>query len=198
LSSMAYTTRDSVLLRIRRGDSIGWTEFYAIYEPLIRLRGQDRGLSASEADDLVQNVMTSIFQGEKVAQFDRSKGRFRDLLRTIADRRAVDLLRKRKQDEVAMDSLPDGGLLPESDHREELDARWETAWQKHLVAQAMEELEPQVKPKTFAAFGATVFDARSPEVVAEELSLSVQNVYAIKHRLLKQLRKTVHDLEDAE
>ena len=195
---MAHTTRDSVLLRIRRGESIGWTEFYSIYEPLIVLRGRDRGLLASEADDLVQDVMTSIFRGEQVAQFDRSKGRFRDLLKTIVDRRAIDLLRKRRPNEVAMDSLDDKALQPESRDQTALESRWETAWQKHLVSQAMEDLETQVKPTTFSAFVGTVFDARTPQAVADELGLSVQNVYSIKHRLLKQLRLIVQGLEEAE
>jgi len=195
---MAFTTRESVLLRIRRGESVGWNEFYSIYGPLILLRGRDRGVSASESDDLVQNVMTSVFQGKKVAQFDRSRGRFRDFLKTIIDRRAIDLLRKRRPYEVSMDSLKDSGFQPESGDRKYLEARWETAWQKHLVGQAMEELEPQVKQTTFDAFIGTVFDGRSPEEVSNDLGLTVQNVYAIKHRLLKQLREIVLELEDAE
>ena len=54
---MAFTTRGSLLSAVRRGDEVGWQEFYDMYKPLILLRGSDLRLSQTEKEDLVQLVM---------------------------------------------------------------------------------------------------------------------------------------------
>ena len=37
---MAYTTKKSLLRKVREGDEIGWHEFYETYKPLILRRGR--------------------------------------------------------------------------------------------------------------------------------------------------------------
>ena len=80
---MAFTTRKSLLSKIKQGDEISWEEFYASYRPLILLRAGDLGLTQTEKDDLVQIVMSEFFKGSRDFQYDRGKGRFRDYLKSI-------------------------------------------------------------------------------------------------------------------
>ena len=91
---MAYTTQMSMLLRIKNGSEIGWDEFYDTYRPLIYLRAGDRGLQPDERDELLQNVMVSIFKSEMIFKYDPDRGRFRTYLKNLIDRRAIDLLRQ--------------------------------------------------------------------------------------------------------
>ena len=61
---------------MRRGDEVGWDEFYAMYKPLILLRGGDLRLSQTEKEELVQLVMLDFFKGSRSFVYDKSKGRF--------------------------------------------------------------------------------------------------------------------------
>ncbi|MDP6504298.1 MAG: sigma-70 family RNA polymerase sigma factor [Planctomycetota bacterium] len=191
---MPFTTRQSVLLRIREGDEIGWEEFYELYSPLVRLRGSDRGLASAELDDLSQEVMVSIFQGEKQFRYDRARGRFRDYLRTIIDRRAIDLLRKRRENEQ-LDELKSYGREPESNDHHEMERRWELAWQEQMLRQGLFELEEESSVPSFQAFHRVVMCGQKPADVARELEMNVDNIYLIKHRLLKRLRDLIQDQE---
>ena len=59
---MAFTTSKSLLAKVRSGDEISWQEFYNTYKPLIYLCGGDCNLTIDEKEELVQKVMTEIFQ----------------------------------------------------------------------------------------------------------------------------------------
>lgn len=68
---MAFTTRGSLLSAVRRGDEVGWDEFYAMYKPLILLRGGLR-LSQTEKEELVQLVMLDFFKGSRSFVYNKS------------------------------------------------------------------------------------------------------------------------------
>jgi len=51
---MAFTTRKSLLMRVREGDEVSWNDFYKTYKPLIFLCGDDCGLLPDEKEELVQ------------------------------------------------------------------------------------------------------------------------------------------------
>ena len=72
ISIMAFTTRKSLLAKVRGGDEVSWQEFYAAYKPLILLCGADCGLDRDEKDELVQKVMCEIFCKDIVGKFEGS------------------------------------------------------------------------------------------------------------------------------
>lgn len=91
---MAFTTRKSLLAKVRAGDEVSWSDFYTAYKPLIYLCGNDCGLNNAEKEELVQQVMTEIFRKDIIGKFDPdnipkditfkydpAKGRFRHYLR---------------------------------------------------------------------------------------------------------------------
>ena len=91
---MAFTTRKSLLAKVRAGDEVSWSDFYTAYKPLIYLCGNDCGLNDAEKEELVQQVMTEIFRKDIIGKFDPdnipkditfkydpAKGRFRHYLR---------------------------------------------------------------------------------------------------------------------
>lgn len=95
---MAFTTRHTILGRIREGSELGWDEFFGMYQPLVRLRGRDHGLNDAEVEDLVQDVMVEVFKGKTAEKFDPSKGKFRYYLKTIIDRRSWRIIKRRQKD----------------------------------------------------------------------------------------------------
>lgn len=67
---MAFTTRKSLLARVKSGDEVSWTEFYAAYKTLILLCGNDYLLSPVECEEFVQQVMAEIFPKDIIGKYD--------------------------------------------------------------------------------------------------------------------------------
>ena len=67
---MAFTTRLSLLARIGKGDEVSWRDFYRTYRPLILLRGGDHFLTETEKEELIQEVLLSVFKGAENFHYD--------------------------------------------------------------------------------------------------------------------------------
>jgi len=184
---MAFTTRLTTLERIKKGDEMAWNQFREAYKALMFLRGADFGLSADEKEQLVQDVMVSLFMGNSVFRYDKSKGRFRDYLKTIIDRRAIDIIRKRVTEHR---TTGDNGETEVASDDTVLDEKWDRAWYQHILAQALDALRGEIDPDSFQVIMMLLNNAE-PKTIAETLNRSVENVYVVKHRVLRRLRHEV-------
>ena len=193
---MPFTTRITLIERIQLGSDIGWADFHQTYRPLMLLRGRDRGLRPDELPDLVQDVLTSFFKGQEKFRYDPTRGRFRDYLKRIIDRRAFDILRKRPRDERSVADLAEAGAVLQSTEFTESEKRWDDAWRKHLLQQAFMLVQREVTETTYQAFEMCVVDEISPKIVADTLHISVASVYVAKHRVLKRLKPIIQRLEE--
>ncbi|MFQ5490031.1 MAG: RNA polymerase sigma factor [Phycisphaerae bacterium] len=108
-----HTTRASLLLRVRDPkDATAWTEFDAIYRPLLVRFGQSNGLGEADVEDVAQHCMTAIHKRIASFDYDPEKGRFKGWLRTLVNNRIRDLHRRR-QDEQARTGDFDLWLKPD-------------------------------------------------------------------------------------
>ena len=157
---MAFTTRKSLLAKVRSGDEVSWREFYETYKPLILLCGGDHHLTADEKEELISKVMCEIFQKDIVGKYDPekipdgvvfkydpAKGRFRHFLRKIIRNQALGIIRKRSR-HVSLDG-PDA---PDPVAEDEWESDWAREWQRHLYIEALKELKLRVDAKTYSAF----------------------------------------------
>jgi len=199
---MAFTTRKSLLVKVRDQDEVSWHEFYATYKPLILLCGRDRGLSADENDELVQQVMAEIFRKDILAnynpdqvpdnivfQYDPARGRFRHFLKKIIRNHAIRIYHKRRND-LPLDEMVDVPM------DRDWDRAWEDEWQQHVLTMALEELKGRIQPETFVAFEMYALQNRPVREVTEFLGLSVSSVYTAKNRCIAKLKEIIEDLEE--
>ena len=203
---MAFTTKKSLLAKVRRGDEISWGEFYTAYKPLIMLCGGDCNLTQDEKEELVQKVMYEIFRNDIVGRYDPdsvpenlvfsydpAKGRFRHYLRKIIRYQAIKIFRQRRthdsidSEDSALNSIPSNDAW---------NATWDEEWYRHLLNMAMIELRSRVLPETFAAFEMYAVQNRPVQSVAEFLNLSVSSVYTAKSRCISILKEIIRELED--
>ncbi|EDM27472.1 probable RNA polymerase sigma-H factor [Lentisphaera araneosa HTCC2155] len=191
-----FTTRRTLLQKLNMGSQVAWDDFDQTYRKLILLRGRDRGLSNDELDDLVQIVLINIFKSNSIFKYDGSKGRFRDYLKTIIDRRSFDLIRKRKNALESLNELGDKGIVLSSDDHEVAEKHWEEEWQKHLLEQAIEYISAEVQPQSITIFRMLAQDHMAPEQVAEELDINVDAVYVVKHRMMKRIKPVLKQLDN--
>lgn len=188
---MAYTTRMSLLSRVRRGDEVSWTEFYDTYKRLLYTVGRiEYKLDTGEIEELIQEVMLTFFGASKTFKYDKSKGKFRSYLKKIFYYKVQKLRAKKyktsqrivsvESDEFGIDNLPE----PTDSN---LDKIWDEEWQKHVMHQALHEVKDTIDPKTFQVFYHVAIEGQSPQEVADVFETNANNVYAIKKRVTEKL-----------
>ena len=70
-SSLKYPETSKTLLeKMTKGDEVSWEEFIARYSEIIISLGRLKGLTDTECDDLLQEVMFRFFQNSKTFVFD--------------------------------------------------------------------------------------------------------------------------------
>jgi len=189
---MAFSTNKSLLSKISVGDEIGWEEFYGNYAPLIWLRGGDLNLSKGEKQDLIQDVMLTMFTNAGKFKYDREKGRFRDYMRKIIDRRAVDIKRRRDQ---AIRIGEDIVLIKDVMVSPEQDDKWLAEWKDHILNQALVELKSALEPITYQIFELYALKGWEPARVERFLKVRKSSIYTAKSRAVDKLGEIVRKLE---
>lgn len=188
---MAFTTRGSLLSAVRRGDEVGWNDFFNNYKPLILLRGGDRRLTQTEKEDLVQLVMLAFFNASQTFHYDKTQGRFRDYLKRIIDHKAYDIIRKRKDGTVSIES-EDFGIeeLPA-----EAEDHWETEWKKYATGEVLKDLQEHVSPLIYQVFTMLTVDELPVKEVAKVLGITANAVYVYKHAAIKKAKELLTELD---
>ena len=74
--------------------------------------------------------------------------------------------------------------------------RWERAWRQHQLVDALALIRQETNADTYRAFYLAAIEQRPPKEVVEELKMNVDNVYLIKHRLLKRLRDLINTAQE--
>lgn len=196
-------TRWSLIRRIRtdKSDETSWKEFYGIYRKLIYGVARKAGLPHAEAEDVVQETMKSVC--EKIERFtpDPSAGSFKSWLLQMARWRIVDQLRKKTKeplisggtgDDTAETSManriPDTGSL-------QLDSLLEEGWQRVLYEAALAKVKAEVSPAQYQIFDFAVLREMPVSKVVHALGVSAGQVYLVRHRVLKLIKKQIKALE---
>jgi RNA polymerase sigma-70 factor (ECF subfamily) len=175
-----------------------WRRLDELYRPLLRGWVARVGVAASDADDLVQEVLLVVFR--KIAGFEwRGKGAFRAWLRTILAYQLRDYIRGQKYRPTATGDSDIWHILEELEsHDSALSRLWDRQHDEHVLASLMERVRMQgdFKPETWQAFLRHVQKGEPAGQVAEALGLSLNSVLLAKSRVLKRLRQEAAGLVD--
>jgi RNA polymerase sigma factor (sigma-70 family) len=197
----SLVTRASLLRGLQEGDDAeSWQQFYQVYGGLIRSFAAKAGLSAEEAEEVVQETAIGVARGLPNFVYDPAKCRFKTWLLNLVKWRIADQLRKRRPHEGAADIK---GLDDQTATIEriadpavvEFGADWDKAWEKNLLEQALEKVRDRIDERQFQIFDFNVIKGWSAAEVAKTLGISVARVYLTKHRVSAILKKEVANLE---
>jgi RNA polymerase sigma-70 factor (ECF subfamily) len=171
-----------------------WRRLLDLYQPLLRAWMARAGVPASDADDLVQEVLLVVFR--EVGGFEhRGQGAFRAWLRTILANRVRDYFRARQHRPIA---TGDSDFLRQLDDLESPDSAlsrlWDREHDEHVAASLLRRVEGDFAPATWQAFRRHVLEGESAALVAEALGLSLNSVLLAKSRVLKRLRQELAGL----
>jgi RNA polymerase sigma-70 factor (ECF subfamily) len=175
------------------GDKEVWEEFDRRYRPIILGFARRLGLSLEDAEDAAQETVMRVVKHYPSGGYDRERGRLRSWMLGIARRCIIDIQQARSErlERRGLSAIVD---IPGEDRLESI---LEEECKRAVRDRALGELKQETRfdDRTIRAFELLVFAGRKVSDVASELSMSVDSVYASKHRCARELRKIVDRLE---
>lgn len=117
-------------------------------------------------------------------EYDRTRGRFRGLLQTIAQRAIAKKLRQVYADQAKTDL--DASSEPTIEAPD-----WEQAWRQHHIKRALTRIESESRERDRLAFARYAIEGRDAEGTAKEFSLTLEQLYQIKSRMLSKLAQHI-------
>jgi RNA polymerase sigma factor (sigma-70 family) len=200
-SKDSLATRPSLLARLKNWeDQESWQEFFDAYHRLIHGVALKSGLSEAEAQDATQDTILAVVQNIRQFKYNPERCAFKSWLMLLTRQRIIWQIRKR---------LP-GHATSADDHNSEegpalerfadpnvasIEQLWEEEWQKNLIATAFERVKQVVRPRDFQIFDLVVSQGWAPAQVARTLQISTAQVYLLKHRVSRLVKKAVHRLQ---
>jgi RNA polymerase sigma factor (sigma-70 family) len=206
-------TRPSLLKRLEKGDDAeSWQDFYRIYGKLVRDFAAQAGLTANEADEVVQETAIGTAKHLSDFRYDAKVCRFKTWLLNLASWRVKDQLKKRQRAAGFSGPAPGNVNVQSSHHDDEssrtptidrvpdpgaidLDALFEKEWRKNLFEAALEKVKRGLTLKQFQIFDLLVVQEWPARQVAKALSVSMANVYVCRHRVSSEVKREVRRLE---
>jgi len=191
-------TSKSLLVKARdRSDQAAWRRLTELYEPLIERWVRPHVAQRADAEDLVQEVMTTLVR--ELPGFDHNErpGAFRAWLRSITVHRLHAYWEKRNARPAAA-SGPDlrEALAQLADPTSALSESWDEEHDRHVTESLLKSIRLEFQPATWRAFERQVQDGQPASDVAWELGISANAVLIAKSRVLKRLREKAAGLVD--
>jgi len=200
-------THWSLVRRLKAGgDEQAWQEFNAAYGPLLHSLALKSGLSREEAEEAVQDTLTSVFKSLPTFKADPAAGSFKNWLFRLARWRIINQFNKRPRHAGAfVEPFPraaDGSStgtapiekIPDATPNA-LEEVWDAEWQENALEVALSQLRQVAKARHFQAFYLHVIKRQPASQVAKALGTNVGQVYLIKCRLLPVFKRIVKRVE---
>ncbi|QOJ15694.1 MAG: sigma-70 family RNA polymerase sigma factor [Planctomycetia bacterium] len=175
------------------GNRAAWSEFDRRYRPILIAFLTRMGLDHADAADVAQETLACFVRDYRLNRYDRSRGRLRTWLISIARCRLADLRReegrRRESPAAALDAVADD---------READAIWEAEQRRFIFEQAVADLRSTTRfsERTIEAFERVVLRREPVDQVSTDVGLSPQEIYNAKNRIVERLRELVQRYEE--
>ncbi len=204
-------TSTSLIFRIQAKDPGAWNRFVRLYTPFVYAHCRKFGLQPSDAEDVCQNVMRSVFVS--VDQYRRI-GSFRSWVAQVTRNKVIDFLRKAGNHpgaaggtdfQMFLASVP-AEATDASQTRIGSESRSSVA-EDPLLLKALMMIREEYEPTTWTAFWRMVVENHSASEIAVDLGWTQENdpaslikgtrrVRQAKLRILKRLKEEFGDVLD--
>lgn len=190
-----YTTKKTLLQKLQEKDDISWSEFYSLYAPFVSTIGRRLGMTQEDCEDLMQEIMFTLFNGQEILHYDESKGKFRTYFGQIVCHKALKMLRSSARS--AIFPTTDTAAKNMTDCRTEDDPfrkLFDEEYNNYLLTLALNELKARIDPETYDIFEMVVLQERPPKEVARCLGISRAVIDVYCSRCRKRLQKIISDI----
>lgn len=192
------STPRTLLGRLRRDEDpaiwrASWDEFFDIYHQAVIActrasfaRHGWRSVSDQDLEDVVIKVFESFDRAQETFELNDAKGRLRQFLTTLCQRRVVDHIRSQRrhtEGHVPFDEQIDGPADTSSSQDEESEA-----FAKAQIGTLLSALRDIVSPRNYMIFEMVKLEGRKPEDVAAELGVKRGVVDNSIYKAIRKLR----------
>lgn len=185
------TTRSSVLRAAANvEDKAAWGRFFDLYAGFVFAIARSKGLSADDADDVVQSVFTDLSRKLPTFEYDRTKGRFRSYLLELVNWRVIDKLKSGKREAELITAYSQEANVSQTP--ENPASAVDLEWQSQALNEALRRLKNEVKEEHFTAFVESAIEGVDTETVMKLHGISRDNLYQIRTRLTTKLRPLIN------
>lgn len=194
-------TRASLMLRLRDpSDQQAWSQFVAIYEPLVLRLLRQRGLQDADARDVSQQVILAVTQAVDRWQPDGREASFRRWLFAIARKLALRFIERGSVNSGPMrrgvggtDMLDLLSSLPQPQPGTVV--KFDDEYRNEVFDWAAERVREEFRATTWQAFWRSCVLQEPVAEVAESLGMTPGNIYVARTRVIARLRQVVEDCE---
>jgi RNA polymerase sigma factor (sigma-70 family) len=190
-------TRPSLLVGLRDPqDGRAWSQFVAIYSPLVYRYARRRGLQESDSADVTQDVFRAVARGIRRFDYDPQRGSFRGWLIAVARSKLQDFLSKRDAKVEGVGGTTAMKLLEQQPSGEDDDAFIEREHRKCLFDWAVQQIHGEFQESTWQAFWQTGVEGKETKEAAASLGMTVGAVYIARSRVLARLKEKIREVEE--
>jgi RNA polymerase sigma-70 factor (ECF subfamily) len=191
-------TSKSLLVKARdRSDHAAWRRLMELYEPLVERWVRPHVAQRADAEDVVQEVLTTLVRDLPRFDHNQRDGAFRAWLRTITVHRLRAYWDRRGAQPAAAGKVDRSDVLAQlADPASALSRAWNEEHDRHVTKTLLASIRLEFQPATWRAFERQVQDGQAAPEVAVELGISVNAALIAKSRVLKRLREKAAGLVD--
>lgn len=190
-------TNESLILRVKDpADAASWSDFLAIYRPVVVRMARGRGLQHADADDLAQQVFLSVAKAIDDWLPDADQPPFRVWLASISRNAIINALTRRRPDVAGGSTSVQEMLrdLPERD--EETTQQLMEESRREAMRWAADEIRNEFTEVTWAMFWLTSIEGKSVAEVASLQHKTPGAVYMARYRVMQRMKEKVLEVTE--
>lgn len=165
-----------------------WGRLHLLYAPLLRKWLARYDVQNADADDLIQDVLTTLVRELPSFEHNGRPGAFRRWLKlTLVNRiRRFWKSRRRRPDATGRSDFAE---LAELEHdQSDLSRIWNQEHDESVTSQLLSAVRPRFDSHTWEAFHRQMLEGVAADTVAADLGMTIAAVYKAKSRVLRALR----------
>ncbi|NQZ59920.1 MAG: sigma-70 family RNA polymerase sigma factor [Lentisphaeraceae bacterium] len=193
--SNEWRTRQTLLQRARnKEDHLAWKEFVDYYQNFILMITCKMNLSASEQEDLVQDVLLKLWKN--LAVYSSEKASFRTWLGTVVRNTILSSYRaqsrRRATEEKALAEKEFLNIL-QSGSAPEVESLIDDEWKAYITNMALDNMSKIFSGKAVEAFKMTLAETPVNEI-CQKLELKQNSIYVLRNRVKSRFIEEVRHL----
>ena len=185
-----WNTRQTLILRVKdANDQEAWHDFVNYYEKFIKIVIYKVCGKSEKQEDMLQNVLLSLWKVLPKFDHDANKAKFRTWLSRIVHNKVIDEMRKENRQKKLKDTL----YHEDTKHSNEMEAMIRQEWELNISRMALDNISERFSGKAIEVFKLSLKGHPSDEI-ANNLDISVDSVYTLRNRVKKYLVKEIKNL----
>lgn len=188
-------TNESLIARVKDPrDAAAWSEFLAIYRPVVYRLARSRGLQHADAEDLAQQVFMSIVRAIERWEPGADMPPFWAWLYRIVRNAILRAVTRKKPDKGAGSTSVQELLQETPEADEEVTAAFLRESRLEIFRWAGREIRGEFTAATWSMFWETSVKGRSIAETAATYDRSTGSVYMARYRVMQRIKERVGDL----